>query len=110
MGTGVPGPEPVGDDSLTILENPGLGAGEPALAVTGPGDADADRDVGTVGTVGKAVKPVMSMICGAAVLSSFFFLPFFSALAPFVSGCESRNSLICGTALQYALATSYDIA
>lgn len=101
---GVPNPDPgAGDDSLMILENPGLGAGEPPLGTTGAGDADADVDKGVRPTwaVGKAVKPVMSTICGVAVLSSFFFLPFFSALAPFVRGCESRNSLICGTALQH---------
>jgi hypothetical protein len=98
---GVPRLDPgAGDDSLTILENPDLGAGDPTLTVTGAGDADADPDRGVKldWTVGKAVKAVISTICGAAVLFSFFFLPFFSALTPFVSGCESRNSLICGTA------------
>jgi hypothetical protein len=47
VGTGVPGPEPgVGDDSLTILENPGLGTGEPMLAAMGAGEADAVAGVG----------------------------------------------------------------
>ena len=58
-GTGVPAPDPgAGDDSLTILENPGFDIGDPVFAGAGMGDADAD---GGVAVVGNAVKPVMSI-------------------------------------------------
>lgn len=59
--------------SLTILENPGRGAGELTIEFGG-GDADADNE----GPLGAAVNPVMSRTCGEAALSSFFFFPFFS--------------------------------
>lgn len=77
-----------------ILENPGLGAGEPEPDGTGLALADAIKDC--ICGAGSVMNPLSAAIC--APFPSFFFFAF--SVFPFESGWASKNSAAWGTALR----------